>query len=158
MEKLFRAYFQLLNTLAEQLEHLTNLTRLKATAAQNDDLLALDEVLRQEQAAALNFRGLEQHRQRQTAELGISELALNQLPECCPEPLQAEARQVVEHLSSCYRTYRSVAEDTRVILERNLHEVEQILEHAGVSPNTGGPGYAPPDSETPPNMKTDFRA
>lgn len=157
-EKQFRAYFQLLNNLRQQLEHLTDLTRLKAKAAQNDDLLALDEVLRQEQAAALNFRGLEQRRQKQTADLGIAELALSQLPECCPPALREEALQTAEALTAQYRTYRSVAEDTRVILERNLHEVERTLEQAGVKPEEGTPGYAAPQPETPPNMKTDFRA
>lgn len=157
-EKQFRAYFQLLTTLAEQLEHLTDLTRLKAKAAQNDDLLALDEVLRQEQAAALNFRGLEQRRQKQTVELGIAELALSQLPECCPASLQPEAQGLVENLTARYRTYRSVAEDTRVILEKNLREVEQILEQAGVPSEESTPGYTAPPPETPPNMKTDFRA
>lgn len=158
MEKLFRAYLQLLASLREQLEHLTDLTRLKAKAAQNDDLLALDEVLRQEQAAALNFRGLEQRRQKQTAELGIADLALSELPACCPESLRAEAQKAVDDLTAQYRTYRSVAEDTRAILEHNLQEVEQTLAQAGVPPDAGGPGYMPPVSETPPNMKTDFRA
>lgn len=157
-EKQFRAYFQLLDNLREQLAHLTDLTRLKAKAAENDDLLALDEVLRQEQAAALNFRGLEQRRQKQTEALGIAQLALSQLTECCPPALQEEARKAAEALTAQYRTYRSVAEDTRAILERNLHEVEQTLEQAGVKPEEGIPGYAEPQPETPPNMKTDFRA
>ena len=157
-EKQFRAYFQLLDNLRQQLAHLTDLTRLKAKAAQNDDLLALDEVLRQEQAAALNFRGLEQRRQKQTAELGIAELALSQLVDCCPPALQEEARQASENLTAQYRTYRSVAEDTRAILERNLHEVERTLEQAGVHPEEGTPGYREAQPETPPNMKTDFRA
>lgn len=157
MEELFRAYLELLDSLREQLAHLSDLTRLKTAAVQNDDLLALDEVLKQEQASALTFRGLELKREKQMAELGVSDLALSELPGCCPAAMQEEAQQVVDALQSQYRTYRSVAETARNTLETSLREIDQVLERAGAVPSAG-PGYAPPEAETPPTMKTDFRA
>lgn len=157
MEDLHRTYLHLLDSLREQLAHLCDLTRLKTTAAQNDDLLALNEVLRQEQASTLAFRGLEQKREKQVAELGIGHLALSELPACFPAAMQEEARQTVAALQAQYQTYRSVAEEARRTLEHHLREIEQILEEAGVTPTTG-PGYTPPDTDTPPSMKTDFRA
>ncbi|MCI8909232.1 MAG: flagellar protein FlgN [Oscillibacter sp.] len=153
----YRSYLDLLEALREKLAELSDLARLKTAVVRNDDLLALDEVLRQEQAITLSFRGLDQKREKLLGELGASDLPLASLPDCYPAAMQAEARQVVAALQEQFRAYRTEADAARSTLEGHLHEVEKILEEAGATPPSG-PGYTPPETEPPPNMKTDFRA
>ena len=60
MKDQFEEYIALLETLKEELDRLAALARKKNEAVCGDDLMALDGVMRQEQAIALRFRGLEQ--------------------------------------------------------------------------------------------------
>ena len=62
MEHLFRSYLELLQSILSNLSQLTKLVHRKIEVAQMDDLEALDEILNEEQALALAFRGLEQKR------------------------------------------------------------------------------------------------
>lgn len=159
MDEMYRTYLELLESLRENLVQLTELAQLKTAAAHHDDLLALNEVLRQEQASSLTFRGLELKREKQMKELGVSGLALSELPECYPEALRGEAQATVEALQKAYRAYRSAAEDARTALEHEIQEIDQHLKSLGVDPDEEGrAGYAAPPPDTPPSMKTDFRA
>ena len=156
----YRSYLDLLEALREKLAELSDLARLKTAVVRNDDLLALDEVLRQEQAITLSFRGLDQKREKLLGELGASDLPLASLPDCYPAAMQAEARQVVEELRNRYVAFRQAAGKTRTLLEQNLHEVETIITKLGGSAaEQAGPGYGKGmESAPPPSMKTDFRA
>ena len=62
MSQLHQSYLDLLAELSGSLDRLSQLARDKAAAIQADDLIALDEVLKQEQAMTLNLRGLELRR------------------------------------------------------------------------------------------------
>ena len=157
MDDLFRSVLTLLASLQEGLERLSDLARQKTVAVQQDDLMKVDEILRQEQAMALTFRGLDQKREKLLEELGLSGLPLSQLPNCFPSNLQTEARQSISAVQDQYNIYRTSAEVARNTLEINLHEIEKVLASAGAAP-TAGPGYAPQDAEPPKSMKTDFRA
>lgn len=153
----FLEYLQLLDQIGGQLEQLTELAKKKTAAVQNDDLMALDEVMKQEQACTLLFRGLEQ---KQTALLnatGLKGLPLSMLAENYPPKMRLEAKQTIERLQSRYRLYQSCAEIARSTLECNLHEIEKMI--ASLSPvPSNGPGYQPQSPELPSNMKTDIRA
>ena len=59
MEELYRSYLTFLRSMSQGLERLTDLAEKKYVAAQTDDLLTLNDLLNQEQAQSLNFRGLE---------------------------------------------------------------------------------------------------
>ena len=71
MEQRFLAYLDLLSQLSGHLERLTQLSQQKAEAVRRDDLLALDEALKQEQVLTLALRGLEQKRLTLLDQLGL---------------------------------------------------------------------------------------
>ena len=158
MEEQFRAYFGVLGELAGVLDRLTPLARQKAEAVRANDLLALDEVLKQEQALGLNLRGLELKRQKLASPLGLDGTPLSALPERCPAQLAEEARKSAAALRKSYEIYRSCADMARNTLELNLHQIDKFLENAGVDPKLAAQGYESPSTEPPPKMKTDFRA
>jgi len=129
MSQLHQSYLDLLAELSGSLDRLSQLARDKAAAIQADDLIALDEVLKQEQAMTLNLR-----------------------------ELAPRARSVSETLRESYTAYRSCADMARTLLELNLHQLEKVITAAGVDPAVAAAGYEPPGVEPPKKMKTDFRA
>lgn len=160
MADVFQDCLALLRSLGESLEQLSALARQKAAAANADDLTALDEVMKQEQAMTLAFRGMEQTRTKLLGQLGCGSVPLSRLPEHFPPAMQEEASASVDTLQRQYQDYRVQADAARAVLERHLREIEGIISDMGGMPAPQeGPGYVPPPPpDTPPSMKTDFRA
>ena len=157
----YQAYLDLLREVGSLLEQLAVLAQQKGDAVRKDDLLALDEVLKQEQALGLNLRGLELRGAKLAPQLGLSGASrLDDLPAKCPPELRQEARQTVDSVRSSYQIYRSCADMARSILELNLHQIEKLVIAAGGDPKDLdiSVGYIQPTAEPPRNMKTDFRA
>ena len=162
MDELYRSYLGFLRSMSRGLESLTALKEKKQAAAQAGDLMVLNELLNQEQAQALNFRGLEMTRNKLLAQLGLAGVPLSRAPEHFPPAMREEARQAVEELKSRYQAYQKTSGRARNLLEQGLREVDGIIKQLGGTPPPAaqtGPGYdKQPESETPPAMKTDFRA
>lgn len=158
MDEQFRSYLTFLGNLRQGLETLTDLAEQKKAAVEQDDLIALDEVLRQEQAQALFFRGLDQTREKLLRDLGLRNVPMSSVPDRCPPALREEARQAVSALQRQYRVYEERSREARELLEKNLQEVESTIAAMGVKPASEGPGYRGPGIQLPPSMKTDFRA
>lgn len=161
MEELYRSYLSFLRSMGKGLETLIALNEKKMTAVRTDDLAALNELLNEEQAQSLNFRGLELTRDKLLPQLGLVNVPLSEVPEHCPPALQAEVRQMVEDLLSRYQAYRKIAGQTRSMLEQTRHEVDAAIVEMGGTSASGqdGPGYRRETESAPPSsMKTDFRA
>ena len=153
-----QAYLNLLKELSGSLNRLGELSEQKAQTVRQDDLLAMDEVLKQEQVLSLSLRGLEQRRVKLLAKLGMSNVPLSDLAEQYPPELQDEAKRTVEELRRSYKEFRARSDMARNLLEMNLHRIEKVVTAAGGDPKDLNAGYAPPGVEPPKNMKTDFRA
>ena len=155
MEHLFRSYLELLQSILSNLSQLTKLVHRKIEVAQMDDLEALDEILNEEQALALAFRGLEQKRLNLLRELDLSEVPLAQLSAHFPPEMEEAVRQTAAELMEQYRTYHNGAQTARGILEHNLREVDRVLAVLNADP-AGHPGHV---TQTPssPSAKADFR-
>ena len=93
MDELYRSYLSFLRSMSRGLESLTGLNEKKLTAAQQEDLMGLNDLLNQEQAQALNFRGLELTRDKLLPQLGLEGVPLEQVPCHFPPAMQEEARQ-----------------------------------------------------------------
>lgn len=160
MDDVYQSYLALLQSLTESLDQLSVLARKKADAANGDDLMALDEVMKQEQAMTLAFRGMEQTREKLLEQMGCGSVPLSHLAERFPPEMQGRAREAAATLQKHYQSYRKEADAARLVLERHLREVDTIITEMGGAPEVeSGPGYVPPPPpDTPPSMKTDFRA
>lgn len=155
----FDEYLSLLQQLTEELGTLCDLAREKTLCVRNSDLMALDEIMKKEQAAALRFRGLEQRQETLLKSTGLSGVALSDLPNHFPPKKHTEVKGVVEQLQRQYKFYRSWSEVARNTLECNIHEIDKLLSAAAVAPQDAAtPGYAAAEPQRPEQMKTDFRA
>ena len=152
MEHLFRSYLELLQSILSNLSQLTKLVHRKIEVAQTDDLEALDEILNEEQALALAFRGLEQKRLNLLRELDLSEVPLAQLSAHFPPEMEEAVRQTAAELTEQYRAYRNGAQVARGILEHNLREVDRVL--AALNADSTGSSAPVPQA---PSAKADFR-
>ena len=162
-EELYRAYLTFLGSMSKGLVKLTELSEKQYAAARTDDLAALDELVHQEQAQALNFRGLELTRNKLLPQLGLEGVPMSRVPDRFPAALREEAREAVTEVQDRYRDYRRISAKARTLLQRNLSEVEHAIQAMGGSLNDEPviPGYQKRESEIappPPGMKTDFRA
>lgn len=161
MDELYRSYLSFLRSMSRGLESLTDLAEKKYAAAQTDDLLTLNDLLNQEQAQALNFRGLELTRDKLLPQLGLVNVPLSKVPDRFPPSMREEARQEAAVLAARYAAYRKASGKARMLLEQNLREVDMAITQMGGPPAGGelGPGYrAEAETAPPPSMKTDFRA
>lgn len=160
MADTFRSYLELMRSLQSNLERLTALEKQKADAVHNSDLTALDDVMNQEQALALAFRGMEQTRETLLAQLGLRDVPLSSLPGRFPPQMQGQAVQAVQALQGQYAAYRQSAREARELLETGIQEIDAIVTGLGGAPaSLEGAGYAPSaPPELPQSMKTDFRA
>ena len=77
MREQFLTYLNLLDTLREKLAALCELATQKTAAVRADDIMALNNVMKQEQAMALAFRGLEQKKTTQAKDLGVESVPLS---------------------------------------------------------------------------------
>ena len=152
----YLAYLSLLDSLREKLVSLCDLANQKTNAVRSDDLVTLDNIMRQEQALSLAFRGLEQKKNALERELGFEKIPLSSLSNHYPSDLQIQARKTIEALQTQFKVYQAASEVARNTLECNLHEIEKFLAAQGGNP-TVGPGYEPPQVEPPAAMKSDFR-
>lgn len=158
MEQLFQSYLALLKDLGGNLDRLSQLAQEKDSVVRQDDLIALDEVLKQEQVLTLSLRGLEQKRAKLTTQLGLEGLPLSKVASRFPPALAKQAAQTADDLLQRYSIYRSYADMARATLELNLHQIEKTIAAAGVDPKLAVAGYESPNVEPPQSMKTDFRA
>jgi flagellar biosynthesis/type III secretory pathway chaperone len=165
MDQAYETYLELLSSLRDELKQLSDLTRQKIQAVCNDDLEALDAILKQEQALSLSLRGLDQRRAKLLREMQLEDVPLSALPSRYPQTLQMQARRAVEALKDQYQLYQGCAEAARNTLEINIHQIERTLEAmdpGNHEPDASGyAGYAASataETEPPKSMKTDFLA
>lgn len=157
MKNPFDDYLDLLDQIRTALEQLSGLAKEKAAAVRNDDLIHLDNIMKQEQAVALTFRGLEQRQSTLLNTIGLKGVPLSALAEQFPPKMRLDAKQRIEKLQTQYQIYKTCSEVARNTLECNLHLIEKVLASANI-PADNGPGYQSREPEIPSAMKTDFRA
>lgn len=153
----FQVFFTFLRELTQTLAHLTEVEQRKTLAVRQDDLVALNECMKQEQAISLALRGYDKRRLAALASLNLEDVPLSSLSTRVPESHRLEAKEVSEELSRQYELLRSASEVAQNTLECNLHQIEKTLAELGKG-KEAGLGYHNSDPELPQPMRTDFRA
>lgn len=137
MYEAYREYFGFMEQLGKLLDQLTELAQEKTAAVRRDDLLAVDNCMKQEQALSLSLRTMDRKRETLLSAMGMQDISLSNLAQHCPEEIRQEAREAAEKLRSRYVLYRSAADVARTTLECNLHQIEKMLADEGDAPPGG---------------------
>lgn len=143
-----------LGELRETLERLTAVQGEKRDSVQ--DLEALNECMKREQALSLSLRGMESRREKLLSELGLAEVPLREVPKHCPPGCREEAARAVEQVLRSYEVLRSAQGAARTMLEGRLHQIEGELERRGMAPEEDLPLPAAPRRGE--RGHTDFKA
>jgi len=149
MESDFRDYLEMLKKLSATLDSLYAVTKEKINAVRNDDVMALNESLKKEQAISLSLRSIEKKRDDLNKKLNIKDAGIKNIPEYFPESMRDEVVKLTEETKRKYDTYNSASETLRDLLECALHQIEKMLE--SVESNPGNIGI-------PTSLGTDIRA
>ena len=148
-------YTELLRFLEElnrSLESLTALQEEKRAAAQ--DLDALNECMKREQALSLSLRSMEHKREALLGGLGLAGVPLRDLPRRCPPERRAETARAVEQVLRSYQVLQSAQGAARTVLEGRLHQVEGELKRRGLDLEE----ELPPTPRRGERGHTDFKA
>lgn len=125
----------LLWELKQTLEKLTQTQREVAQAVREDDLSALSECMKRQQALALSLRNIDQKRIKLQEKLGLDRIRLAELPAAIKdEQERLEVKKAADALSAQYKVMQSAAEVARSALECSLHEVEKMMTNMGIDP------------------------
>ena len=138
MYEAYREYFGFMGELGKLLDRLTELAKEKAAAVRHDDLLTVDNCMKQEQVLSLSLRAMDKKREALLAGMGLKDVALSDLAQHCPEEIRREARDASEELRTRYMLYRSASDVARTTLECNLHQIERMLADEADAPVGGG--------------------
>ena len=153
----YREFLQLLSELQREIDRLCQVGKEKLAAARGHDLDKLNECMKQEQAASLSLRGMEQRRERLLGQLGLAGVPLQELPRRCPEEYRGQTGELAEALVRSYTVYQSVQKPDLTLLERDLRAIEKELESRGAVLETEE-NYRPASAQKPAELRTDFRA
>lgn len=138
MYEAYREYFGFMGQLGGLLDQLTELAKEKAAAVRRDDLLAVDNCMKQEQVLSMSLRAMDKKRETLLAGMGLEDVSLSDLAQHYPEELRKEARDASEELRTRYMLYRSASDVARTTLECNLHQIERVLADKADVPLGGG--------------------
>ncbi|NCC66760.1 MAG: hypothetical protein EOM14_01010 [Clostridia bacterium] len=149
MDAQYGEYLALLEELGKTLDQLLKITKNKISAVRSDDLMALNECIKQEQALSLSLKSIERKRGEMLSNMRLADVPLSGLTERFPASLRRQAKEVTESVKAKYDRYVSASESARTILECALHQIEKMLPEE----QTAAEGV-----KLPPNMGTDIRA
>lgn len=135
MSNQFDSLIQLMQDLTKTLTQLTAVQKDVASAVHTDDLTALGECMKKENALALTLRNIDQKREKIQQQLGLEGVKLSELPgKVSDEEARPKVKQAAEELQAQYRVMRSATEVARSALECSLYEVESMMTKMGIDP------------------------
>lgn len=120
-------FTELLHHLLELFDRLIPLEQSKLEAVSQNRVSRLEEIIKREQADILSMRGLDQKRVRIQEKLGWKDLTFREILEQLPPDQRPQIQILFDELSSRVRTFQSVTDSSRSIMEVNLHNIEKLI-------------------------------
>lgn len=126
---------RLFEELQVKLDQMVEVQRDVVEAVRTDNLTALGECMKREQAFSLTLRNIDQQRIKLQKALGLEQCSLEQMIARASEEQQGSAlRACADKVKASYTTLKSEMKKARSSLERGLHEVESIISRSGLDP------------------------
>lgn len=108
-------------------DDLTAIEQEKLNAAVNNRVSFVEECMHKEQAAVLRLRGFEQKREKEQEKLGMKDCTFRQILEKSPDDVSSVLKPLFDRMSEQIRILQSINDNTKDIIEVNLHMIQSSL-------------------------------
>ncbi len=143
----YSQFIEVIKDFNELFEALLPLEQKKLDAAVKNQVSFVEECINKEQAAVLRLRGLEQRREQVQKSLGMEDLTFRQILEEAPDEINLLLKPLFDTLSQHVRTFQSVTESSKDIIEVNLHNIQQAIKNPSAGEGIYSPQGVPMDSK-----------
>lgn len=118
---------QLIQQFIAFFDRMLPLEQSKLDVVKQNQVTQLEDIIRKEQAEIMTLRGLEQKREKLQAELGWKDLTFQEILERLPKEQQAEMKRLFDDLADRVRSFQTVTESSKTMMEVNLHVINQMI-------------------------------
>ena len=123
----FTAFSKIIEEFIALFDHLIPIEQEKLDAAVKNRVTFVEDCMHKEQAAVLQLRGLEQKREAEQKRLGMGDYTFRQILEHVPDEAGKVLNPLFDQLAERVRTFQSINNSARDIIEVNLHVIQTAL-------------------------------
>lgn len=123
----FSNFVKLIEEFIDFFEELISVEQDKLDAAVKNRVSFVEECMHKEQAAVLRLRGLDQKREKEQERLGMAGYTFRQILKDAPEETAAVLKPLFDRLSEQVRMLQSITDNSKDIIEVNLHTIQSAL-------------------------------
>lgn len=123
----FSNFVKLIEEFIDFFEELISVEQDKLDAAVKNRVSFVEECMHREQAAVLRLRGLDQKREKEQERLGMAGYTFRQILKNSPEETAAVLKPLFDQLSEQVRMLQSITDNSKDIIEVNLHTIQSAL-------------------------------
>lgn len=120
-------FAEVIHRYIEVFDRLIPLEQNKLDVVKQKRISMLEEIGKKEQAEALAIRGLEQKREKAQEKLGFQGMTFQEILNRLPQEQQPEMKALFNELGDKVRTFQSLADSSKSIIEVNLHTVNKMI-------------------------------
>ena len=120
------AFEKVIQQMIELFDRMIPLEQSKLEAVSKNKIAVLEDIIKKEQAEIMSLRGLDQKRERTQEELGWKDLTFQQILKEAPEE-QSKLQELFDELAGRVKTFQSVTESSKTMMEVNLHAINQVI-------------------------------
>ncbi len=120
-------FADLIRQFIELFDRMIPLEQEKLNVVKQNQVSALEDIIKREQAEIMALRGLDQKRERLQKDLGFAELTFQEILERVSGEEHGELQQLFDELSGRVKEFRSVTESSKTMMEVNLHAINKMV-------------------------------
>lgn len=132
----YTSFIELIKEFILLFDMLISVEQKKLDAAIENKVSFVEECLNKEQAAVLQLRGLEKRREAEQKKLGMENFTFRQILAEVPAETASVLQPLFDQLSGQVRTFQSVSDSAKDIIEVNLHKIQSSLASASGTKET----------------------
>lgn len=118
---------ELMKQFIELFDRMIPLEQEKLNVVKQNQVSALEELIKKEQAEIMVLRGLDQKRESQQKELGFENMTFQEILERLPEEQHKEFQGLFDTLGNRVKDFQSITESSKAIMEVNLHAINKMV-------------------------------
>lgn len=131
------SFTAVINELINFFDSLLALEDRKLLAIKNNDVILLEDYIKEEQVYVLKLRGLDKKRETIQAELGFGKLSFKEIIASADSELHEKLLPLFEVLNKNMELFKNTNASSKLLIERNLYNIEKLLEsNNAASPST----------------------